>query len=81
MPMCTAKPVNLFSKPINVKNLLLFTLEIFNCEILFSFQIEYKYKARDAVWATELEGAPLVCVQRKVWLEAPSLNRWLTPRP
>ena len=38
-------------------------------------------KARDAEWATGLERAPPKCVQLKVWLEAPSLNRWLTPRP
>ena len=39
------------------------------------------YKAGDAEWATSLERAPPVCVPVKVWFEAPSLNRWLTPRP
>ena len=34
-----------------------------------------KYKARDAEGATGLERAPPVCVQLKVWLEAPSRNR------
>ena len=42
---------------------------------------ETQYKARDAEWATGLERAPHVRVQLKVWLEAPSLNLWLTPRP
>ena len=28
-----------------------------------------------------IQRAPPVCVQLKVWLEAPFLNRWLTPRP
>ena len=36
--------------------------------------------SRDTEWATGLERAPLVCVQLKVWLEAPSLNWWLTPK-
>ena len=36
---------------------------------------------RDAEWATGLERAPPVCVQLKVSKDAPSLNRWHTPRP
>ena len=36
---------------------------------------------RDAEWATGLEKTPPVCVQLKVWTEAPSLSRWLAPRP
>ena len=41
----------------------------------------FKYKVSDAEWATGLERAPHVGVQLKVWIEAPSLDRWLTPRP
>ena len=43
-------------------------------------QISY-YKVRDAEWVTGLERAPPVRVQLEAWLKAPSLNRWLTPRP
>ena len=40
-----------------------------------------QYETRDAEWATGLERAPPVRLQYKVWLETPSINRWLTPRP
>ena len=56
---------------------------MYNISLFFSIfnQPDLSYKARDAEWATGLERVPLIRLWAAHIQVAPSLSRWLTPRP